>query len=407
MMGVAKESDKVPPIIDTVGAFCKENNTTLEGSTSGPLTGTTFAVKDVIDVAGSITGFGSPDWLRTHEPATRNARVVQCLLDAGANMAGKTLCDELTYSITGDNAHYGAPGNTQAPDRVPGGSSSGSASAVAAGLVDFALGTDCGGSVRIPASYCGILSLRPTVDRVSVEGVIPFGPPFDVVGWFARDAKLLERVGRILLSDDSTPSPPKRLLLAEDAFALIEPDVRGALEPAVDRVKQLVSSHDTITVSPAGLTSWFETFRVVQAAAIWHNLGAWVSRVNPDLGPGIRDRFDWASRLSAQDITAARHQHEEIKPRLDELFEDGDILCLPTSPRVAPLRSASVDDVETRFRTQAMHILCIAGLGGLPQISLPLAKLDGLPLGLSLVGPRGADIQLLQFAGAIFKDFGD
>jgi len=398
-----KESGMTAPVVDTVGAFCKENNIAVAGAQNGPLAGTTFAVKDVIDVAGSTTGFGSPDWLRTHEPATRTAPVVQCLLDAGADMVGKTISDELTYSITGDNAHYGAPRNTQAPGRLPGGSSSGSAAAVAASLVDFALGTDCGGSVRIPASYCGILSLRPTVDRVSLEGVIPFGPPFDVVGWFAREADLLERVGRILLSDDTKPTPPRRLLLAADTFALIEPDVRGALEPAVNEVKQLVSAHRAVTVSPDGLTAWFETFRVVQAASIWSNLGKWVSQVNPNLGPGIRERFDWASRLASEDITAARRQHEEIKLRLSQLFDDGDILCLPTSPRAAPLRSASVDDVETRFRTQAMHLLCIAGLGGLPQITLPLAHLDGLPLGLSLVGPRGADIQLLQFAQAVFQ----
>lgn len=394
------------PVIDTVGAFCKENNMALEGSGNGPLAGTTFAVKDVIDISGSTTGFGSPDWLRTHEPAASTAPVVQRLLDAGADMAGKTISDELTYSITGDNAHYGAPKNTQAPDRVSGGSSSGSASAVAAGLVDFALGTDCGGSVRIPASYCGILSLRPTIDRVPLEGVIPFGPPFDVIGWFARDAELLERVGRILLSDNSQPAPPTRLLLAEDAFALIEPNVREALEPAVNRVKQLISTHNTITVSPAGLAAWFETFRVVQAASIWNNLGEWVTQIKPNLGPGIRERFDWASQLTDQAITNARREHDEIKLRLGQLFEDGDILCLPTSPRAAPLRSASLDDVETRFRTQAMRILCIAGLGGLPQISLPMAHLDGLPLGLSLIGPQGADIQLLQFARAILDNLG-
>jgi len=393
-------------MVDTVGAFCKENNITLTGSGAGPLAGTTFAVKDVIDIAGSITGFGSPDWLRTHEPARRTAPAVQCLLGAGADMVGKTISDELTYSITGSNVHYGTPTNTQAPDRVPGGSSSGSAAAVAAELVDFALGTDCGGSVRIPASYCGILGLRPSVGRVPLDGVIPFGPPFDVVGWFARDADVLERVGRVLLSDDAAPTPPKRILLAQDAFTLIEPDVRTALEPAVNRISQLVDTSHAITVSPEGLPSWFETFRIIQAASIWSNLGEWVRRVKPSLGQGIGERFEWASQLKVEDISAAHRKHEAIKARLDSLLDDGDILCLPTSPRAAPRRSAPVDDVEKRFRSEAMNLLCIAGLGGLPQISMPLAHLNGRPLGLSLVGARNTDIQLLRFAQTIEEAIG-
>ena len=126
---------------------------------------------------------------------------MQALLDAGADMAGRTHCDELCYSLTGENVHYGAPVNVNAPGRIPGGSSNGSAAAVAGGLVDFALGSDCGGSVRIPASYCGILGLRPTWGRVSLDEAVPFGPSFDVAGWFARDAGILEAVGRVLLQD--------------------------------------------------------------------------------------------------------------------------------------------------------------------------------------------------------------
>src|SRR3989442_12875541 len=140
----------------------------MKGASRGPLVGLTFAVKASYDVAGQRTGFGSPDWLRTHDPAGCTAPVVQRLLDAGAHLVGKTHTDELTWSLTGENAHYGAPVNVNAPGRIPGGSSSGSAAAVAGGLVDFALGSDTGGSVRAPSSFCGIYGIRPTHWRVSL-----------------------------------------------------------------------------------------------------------------------------------------------------------------------------------------------------------------------------------------------
>ncbi|HEV8307739.1 MAG TPA: amidase [Methylomirabilota bacterium] len=387
------------PFDDPIGAFCRHTHVALAGAPSGPLAGLSFGVKDVFHIAGARTGFGHPDWLRTHEPADVTATAVQRLLDAGARMIGKTHTDELAYSLTGENVHYGTPLNVRAPDRIPGGSSNGSAAAVAAGLVDFALGTDCGGSVRLPASYCGILGFRPTVGRVSLDGVIPFGPPFDVVGWFARDPEVLERVGRVLLDDSTTePAPPRRLLVATDAFGLVEPRVAGALAPAVAEIARRLGPPVEVTVSAEGLPAWFETFRVLQAAAIWANHGEWITRTRPAFGPGIKERFEWAARVAPADVDAATARHRAIRARLDAVVGAGDVLCLPTSPRVAPRKQTPVDDIEVRYRHQAMHLLCLAGLGGLPQVSLPLAELDGLPLGLSLVGARGADLSLLALA---------
>ena len=382
---------------DPLGAFCTHSRPVSAGSGEGPLTGLAFAVKDVFDIAGYKTGFGSPEWLATHEPATATASTVQRLLDAGARMVGKTLTDELAYSLTGENVHYGTPVNPAAPDRVPGGSSNGSASAVAGGLVDFALGTDCGGSVRLPASYCGIFGIRPTVDRVPLDGVIPFGPPFDVAGWFARDAGLLETVGRVLLGEPASP-PPRRLLRGVDVFQAVEDRVAAALEDAVARVEDAVAPAVDVSLAEGGLGHWFETFRVVQGASIWSNLGGWVTETRPRLGAGAKMRLDWAAGLDSRAIAAARADHAAIRNRLDSVLDDGDVLVIPTSPRAAPLKNTPLDDIEIRFRNQAMHLLCIAGLGGLPQVSLPMATIDGLPLGLSLVGPRGTDMQLLALA---------
>ena len=373
-----------------LGAFCPDTTVSLDGAGSGPLAGLTFAAKDVFHVAGHRTGFGHPDWLRTHPPASATAVVVQRLLDAGADMAGKTICDELCYSLTGENIHYGTPVNPRDPARVPGGSSNGSVVAVAGELVDFALGTDCGGSVRLPASYCGILGIRPTHGRVPVEGVIPFGPSFDVIGWFARDAAVLDRVGRILLDDHATASAPRRLRLATDAFALVDDRVSSALGEAIDAVTRVVGNRDEITVSADGLTQWMEIFRVVQASEIWANHAGWIRETRPEFGPGIRERLDWAAALDPAEISANHARWQVIKAHLQALLADGDILCLPTSPRIAPLRNTEVSDMEVTFRYHAMCLLCIAGLGGLPQVSVPLATLDGYPLGLSLVGPPGA-----------------
>ena len=389
------------PPDDPLGAFCQENHAALPGSGQGPLAGLSFAAKDVFDIAGSRTGFGNPAWLESHPAAVSTAPAVQLLLDAGADMVGKTLTDEITYSLNGQNFHYGTPVNSAAPGRIPGGSSSGSASAVAGGLVDFALGTDCGGSVRLPASYCGILGIRPSHGRVSLEGVAPFTWSFDVAGWFARDADVFARVGDVLLDDGGEVPASRRLLYAQDAFGLVDREVADALAPAVDAAAGIIGSRADITVSPDGLPGWYETFRVIQAWEIWSNHAAWVEEVKPEFGPGIRERFEWASRVTQAEVEAARIRRGAIVERIGSLFEEGDVLCLPTSPRVAPPVDAPTDELENRVRAQAMSLLCIAGLAGLPQVSLPLASLGGLPLGFSLVGPRGADRQLLALTSRL------
>src|SRR5690349_11125782 len=248
---------------DPLGSFCRENHASLKGAAAGPLAGLTFGVKDAFNIEGARTGFGQPDWLRTHPPARETAAAVKQLLAAGADMVGKTHCDELCYSLTGENVHFGTPVNVNAPGRIPGGSSNGSAAAVAGGLVDFALGTDCGGSVRIPASYCGIIGLRPTHGRVSDKGVLPFGPSFDVVGWFARDIDLFAKIGDVLLGEDDAAAP-SRLIIGDDAWAEIEPPVSEALRPATERVKKTLGEPRHVRVSREGLNDWFEVFRTLQ-----------------------------------------------------------------------------------------------------------------------------------------------
>ncbi len=399
-MASAPATALLPPN-DPINAFCHRNHAALSGAAHGPLAGLTFAVKDCFHIAGVPTGFGQPDWLASQPVPKATANVVQHLLAAGASMTAKAHCDELCYSLTGENVHHGTPANVNAPGRIPGGSSNGSAAAVAGGLVDFAIGTDCGGSVRIPASYCGILGIRPTHGRISLEGAIPFGPSFDVAGWFARDAAILERVGEVLLGPDPTPAAPRRLVLLRDAFDLVEPAVESALRPAVECLRRLLPERVELDMSGSRLADWFEVFKTIQASEVWGNHGAWIQSAKPALGPGIKERMAWASSLQSEAVAEARAARRDIEASVRARLRPSDVLCLPSSPRVAPLLNSPIDKIEVEYREQAMRLLCIAGLNGLPQISLPLASIDSLPLGLSIAGPRGSDRGLLALATSL------
>jgi amidase len=385
---------------DSLGAFCRHTHVALRGAHSGPLTGFTFAAKDIYGIAGHRTGFGSPDWLRTHQPAERTAPVVRQLLDAGADMVGKTHTDELTFSLNGENAHYGTPVNVNAPGRIPGGSSSGSAAAVAGGLVDFALGSDTGGSVRAPASFCGIYGLRPTHGRVSLEEACPLAPSFDTAGWFARGAAVMERVGAVLFGEDPQEDVSARLLLAQDAFELAGPAASAALQPGLQRLAAVLGKPERVTASTEGLRDWLEVFRVLQGHEIWAQHGSWAREVKPHLGPGIRQRMEWASTIGDAEARAAGVKRESIARRMDLLLGTQSVLALPTVPSIAPLRNADPHATED-LRARALTLLCIAGLARLPQINLPFGKLNGCPIGLSLVGPRDSDMMLLAIARSL------
>ncbi len=382
---------------DKLGAFCQHTHVEMAGAGSGPLAGLTFGAKDIYDVVGAKTGFGNPDWLRTHEPAARTAPAVQMLLDAGARLVGKTHTEEMAWSLTGENAHYGTPVNVRAPGRVPGGSSSGSAAAVAAGLVDFALGSDTGGSVRLPASYCGILGLRPTHDRISLDGVCPLAPSFDTCGWFARDPGVFERVGRVLLRDDAPAAKPRRLLVAQDAFGFADDSARTALQPALAKVAGLIGMPENVTVGDESLTQWMDYFRFPQGAEAWIAHGEWVTRVQPQFGPAIKGRFEWARTVAPADVARARARREEISRRMDALLAGDAVLAVPSAPGIALPRNSPAKVVD-ELRARALPMLCIAGLARLPQVSLPLATVDGCPLGLSLIAARGNDTLLLELA---------
>ncbi len=385
---------------DEYGALIQPNLRLLPTS-SGRLDGWTFAAKDNIDVEGYVSSAGNPDWLRTHPPAERSAKVIRVLLAEGALLVGKTHTDELMYSLNGENYHYGTPKNPRDPTRIPGGSSSGSSVAVAAGLVDFALGTDTGGSVRIPSSYCGIYGIRPTHGRVSTEGVIKLAPSFCTVGWMAASASRLAEVGRVLLGLDPTkssdPMPYTRCVVATDALNLAE---SGLLQECMNAVSRIFPSFQTVemkSLSQEGLDLWLWAFRTIQSWEIWETHGDWIEETKPTFGPGVAERFAAAKTVTPDRVDLAQRIREKARARLRELLGDDGVIVMPTAPGPAPVLNwdkALLDE----WRSRAMQLTCPAGLAGLPQVTMPWLELNGLPVGFSLLGSAGDDIRLLQLA---------
>ena len=387
------------PIDDVLNAFCDHGRVERQTHQEGPLAGLTFAVKDFFDVAGIPTGAGSPEWLTTHAVPKVSAPVVSLLLTAGARLMGKTHTDELAWSLNGENAHYGTPINPAAPGRIPGGSSSGSAAATAGALVDFAVGSDTGGSVRLPASYCGVFGIRPTHGRIPISGAVPLAPSYDTVGWFARDPRIMARVGKVLLGAGRPARRPKRLLVAQDLFAAAGPAVTRALQPSVDRLGALIGTVDRVDVAGSDLGVWRNAFRLIQSNEVWTAHGEWIKSAKPALGPGVCERFAAAAVLDPVEVAQAEVLREKIRARMLALIAEDAVLVLPTAPGIAPLCNTSGEALDT-FRARALELLCPAGHAGFPQMSLPFGTMNGCPVGLSIIAARNCDEDLLELATA-------
>ncbi|ESQ35978.1 hypothetical protein EUTSA_v10007679mg [Eutrema salsugineum] len=416
------------------GAFIEKSTISPTPSySSHSLKGLTFAIKDIFDVEGRITGFGNPDWLRTHSAATSTAPAVSSLLEAGATSLGITIMDEMAYSINGENAHYGTPINPIAFDRVPGGSSSGSAVAVAAALVDFSIGTDTGGSVRVPASYCGIFGFRPSHGVVSTAGVTPMAQSFDTVGWFARDTATLKRVGCVLLQQQPHLNhiEPTQLIIADDCFKLcsaprdllVQPLVLSVeksfggntvtenvnlgeyIQENVPSLKHFMTGDDVTTQQDfciPSLMALSSSMRLLQRYEFKMNHGEWVSSVKPEFGPGISARIEEAIRTSDEKVDHCRSVKSELSTALSTLLGDKGVLVIPTVPGPPPHLKADVAALES-FRSRAFSLLSIAGVSGFCQVSIPLGLHENLPVSVSLVAKHGSDGFLLSLVDSLSK----
>lgn len=379
---------------DEVGAFVPGPRVERPPRGEGRLSGLTLAVKDLFDVAGETTTYGNPDWARTHPPAAGTAPAVAALGEAGARLVGKTRTVELAFGLTGENVWHGTPRNPAAPDRFPGGSSCGSAAAVAAGLADLALGSDTGGSVRIPASYCGLFGMRPTYGAVSLAGARGLAPSFDTAGWFARHADELIAAGEALLPGGGAGAAGP-LLRVEEAWENADPAVAAALAPALAFLEAAHGPALPVRLVPEGLDALYGHFRALQAEEAWATLGGWITATAPALGPGIAERFGYGRDLPAGAAAAARRFRQGFGQRVRTLLAGGAVLVQPTSPCPAPLLSSSrAEQDEVRART--LRVTAVAGMAGLPEVTIPAGYVGDAPVGLSLLAAPGRDRALLN-----------
>jgi amidase len=386
---------------DICDAFIQRFDHPLQASpttSSQPLAGLAVAAKDNFDIRGLITGAGNPEFAEDQEPAVANASVVDTLLKNGASIIGKTHMDELAYSLMGLNARYGVPLNTAAPSRVPGGSSSGSASAVAADLADIGLGTDTGGSVRLPASFCGLYGWRSTHGLISSEGMVPLAASYDVSGFFTRDRNLMERIISVFYAT-SPDATDIRYWAPEDLWALPMDETREHIRSALPDFDY---KRDPI-LPEGGAEASLSAFRLYQGYEIWRHFGDWISKRQPAFGPGIKERFAMAGQITKADFDGASAYRSRLRERLDAVLPEGTILVYPTAPGPAPLLTTPQSELEP-YRNRALSLMSVAGHAGLPQLSIPFGTVDGAPVGLSLVGRPGSDL-LLAKAAASFQSF--
>lgn len=355
----------------------------------GALTGQTVAVKDLFAVAGHRIGAGNPTWLEHASDERQHAWAVGRLLAAGADVVGIARTDEFAYSLAGTNAHYGSPPNPSAPGHIPGGSSSGSATAVSSGRVSIGLGTDTGGSIRVPAAYQGLWGIRTTHGGVPVDGLLPLAPSFDTVGWMTRDPALLRAVADVLLPSDT--SVPGRVVSSAALVALAEPDVADAMAGLVDRA-------DDIAWPTDAMPGWLRAMQTLQAREAWQVRGDWLVDRMATLGPDVRARFERAASISSAEARTAARDVAEARATIVDLLA-GQVLLLPSASSVAPPSGDSLALEAVRQAT--MQLTCVAGIAGLPAVGVPLATAAGLPAGACLVGPAGSDRALIELAAAL------
>ncbi|MFI5715686.1 amidase family protein [Nocardia sp. NPDC051750] len=359
----------------------------IAATASGPLTGRTVAVKDLYALAGFTVGAGIPDYARERRPATEHAAAVARLLAAGAQVAGIAQTDEFAYSLTGSNGRYGMPVNPAAPDRIPGGSTSGPAVAVARGDADIGLGTDTAGSIRVPAAYQGLWGIRTTHRRIDTTGLLPLAQSFDTVGWVTADGETLAAVAECLLdADTATP----------DGFA-VDTELCAYADPAIASAVRSVA--DSVDAEPLALRprdSWLAAFRVVQAYEAWANHGEWVGAHPGTLEPDVAQRFAFAATVTADQAATARDEVTAAADRIRDALGNR-VLVLPAAATPPPRRTAGAAVRETT-RARTLRLTCLASIAGLPAVTLPLGRDEGGPSGLCLLGAPGTDRSLIRLA---------
>lgn len=373
-----------------------EEQVLREGDPNGVLAGFSFVVKDNIDVLGTATSVGSPPWAATHPPATSDAWVVASLLRSGARLVGKAYGDELAFNLDGVNEHFGAPLNGFAPDRLPGGSSSGPASAVSLKLCDFAVGTDTGGSVRVPAAYCGLFGFRPTAGVVPVTGIVPLAPSFDCVGLLTRDAKMLRKVLPGILPGSSQAQQIHTIRpLREDSYP-IDPASRQDYLHELSSWGARIEMGDPFEL-PVPLEEVFRVRTLIQRFDTWTTHGEWILANRNSIGPQALERLLACAGVDKATYDQAQALAAEFRMQLTAALGPGEAVALPTSSAPAPLRT---DHNNAKLRKEILILNALATLWGAPVMNVPVQTARG-PFGVSLIAHAGSDLELAAVAETI------
>ena len=359
----------------------------------GPLSDLTFVVKDMCEIKGFKSSCGNPDFYEKCLPADDFAPFLKDILNKGATLKGITICDEFFYSLIGENGHYGTPANLNAPGCVPGGSSSGSAAALTTDLYDFSIGSDTGGSVRVPASFCGLLGIRPTHNRINTKGVYPMAPTFDTIGWFAKDINTFKKIGfNILNQQDKSKSSFKDFVIAEDILELANSDIinlfNNYINNSFPEIKKIrLSKHNKDVIA--------DNFRILQGGEIVENVIPWILKNKPKISPEINNRIEMAIKITKDEINQAVKFRENLKKEIELTLPEGLIALFPTTPFSSP-KCGQSDEQLSSYRKKLMEFTSIAGMTSRPQISIPKFKDNTGPIGISLLGWRYSDEVLLE-----------
>ena len=359
----------------------------------GLLSNLNFVLKDMCDVKNFKTSCGNPDFFKKCDFANDYAPFLKDLLNEGPVLKGITVCDEFFYSLIGENGHYGTPTNLNAPSCVPGGSSSGSAAALTTDLYDFSIGSDTGGSVRIPASFCGLIGMRPTHNRINTKGVYPMAPSFDTVGWFANNPEIFQKVGNVLLNNIERSNVDfKQYVVAEDLLELCDAEVQSNFNNYINVNIPNINKTRLSTNTKAIIA---DNFRILQGAEVKANIIPWIEKNKPNISPEIRSRIDMASKITDIEVNRALIFRKTLIDEIKKSLPDGTIAVFPTSPFSAP-KSGQDDESLGSFRKRLMELTSIAGMTSRPQITIPRLKDKSGPVGISLLGWKYSDEILLN-----------
>ncbi len=359
----------------------------------GLLNNLKFVLKDMCDVKNLKTSCGNPDFFKKSDFANDHAPFLKDLLNEGSVLKGITVCDEFFYSLIGENGHYGTPINLNVPSCVPGGSSSGSAAALTTDLYDFSIGSDTGGSVRIPASFCGLIGMRPTHNRINTEGVYPMAPSFDTVGWFANSVGIFQKVGEVLLDKmDKSDVNFRQFVIAEDLLELCDAAVQ---ENFNNYIKNNLPSIDKNRISKISKDIIADNFRILQGNEVKINIIPWIEKNKPKISPEIKSRIDMASKITDIEVSKALTFRENLIDEIKKSLPEGTIAVFPTAPFSAP-KSGQNDESLGFYRKRLMQLTSIAGMTSRPQISIPKLKDKTGPVGISLLGWQDSDEILLN-----------